>query len=73
MQCECDDTIDDPKQPSRICSKHFAWLERTVLAEREECAKLCDAAFNDSRHGLEACSLADHLAGMIRLRSEASN
>jgi hypothetical protein len=43
MQCDCDDTIDDPLKPSRICKKHFAWAERLVLDERDRCAKVCEA------------------------------
>lgn len=45
-------------------------VRELVEAEREACAQLCDAAFNDDKHGLDACDLADHLAGMIRLRSK---
>lgn len=45
-------------------------VEDAVKSEREACAKLCDAAHNDDRHGLDACDLAGHLADMIRLRAE---
>jgi hypothetical protein len=47
-----------------------AMVASKVAAEREECAKLCDAAFNDDRHGLDACDLAGHLANVIRLRTQ---
>ncbi len=46
------------------------FVKEAVTQEREACAALCDAAHNDDRHGLDACDLAGHLAGMIRLRAE---
>ena len=62
MQCECDDTIDDPKKPSKICKKHFAWVMYVVAAEREEIAK-----FVHDRLGADGYGVAQ----MIRDRNKS--
>lgn len=70
MQCDCDDTIDDFKQPSKICNKHFAWLERVIRAEREECAAMAleKRQFDKSGSG-EGRLMAERIAGHIRARN----
>ncbi len=64
MQCDCDDTIDDPMAPSKICKKHFSWVERLVLLEREACALLAE-----QHTGMWDNATAEKIARNIRERS----
>lgn len=73
MQCDCDDTIDDPKRPSKVCNKHFAWLQSVVQSEREEIAALTDAWPNAQKYTADrftyGVQMATELADAIRARS----
>lgn len=75
MQCDCDDTIDDPNVPSKICKKHFAWVERLVLLEREECAKVVEdhhaGMWMQSTQVYGTCARED-VAKAIRTRTETA-